>query len=413
MVGNEREEHGAYVLLDAEQKLKQGIVSDHVVDSVDTLLCKAIAMGASDVHLQPDNSVLRVRLRVDGVLHDHETFDHELMPQVLSRVKILAALDIAEKRVPQDGKIKVILDQPDAQPIDLRVATFPSIYGEKIVVRILDRAANILALESLGMRPDILKALTAIADHPQGFFLVTGPTGSGKTTTLYALLSRLNSNERNIVTMEDPVEYDLPGITQSQVNSKTGFDFENGLRSMLRQDPDVIMIGEIRDKQTVQIAVQSALTGHLVLSTLHTNDAAGAVTRLLDMQVEPFLINATLTGVLSQRLVRSLCNACKEEVPLSDDEKKIMEAYNFDINTRFKAVGCKQCFNVGHKGRTGIFELILLNDSIRDLVLKKASADLIRHQGLRDNMPSLLHDGLLKVAAGTISFEELLSVINE
>lgn len=390
--------------------------SDPVIDYVDRILYNAISMHASDIHLQPEEMGARTRYRIDGTLYDQDSINPEMLKLVISRIKIIAGLDIAVQRLPQDGKIKLNIkthqtefikqnqDQDQDQVIDLRISTFPSTYGEKMVVRILDRSHNLLNLESLGMNPKMLTHIQSLIKKPHGFFLVTGPTGSGKTTTLYAILSELNKPGINIVTMEDPVEYAVPGITQSQVNDKAGFSFQNGLRCMLRQDPDIIMIGEIRDKITAQIAIEASLTGHLVFSTLHTNDAAGAITRLIDMGVEPFLINATLTGILAQRLARKLCNTCKKETGFKNPDLK-------DIKTNFEASGCSSCFNLGHKGRVGIFELLVLDDQIRDLVLQKAATTNVVQQALKTGMQTLMLDGFDKVNSGQISLEELYATV--
>lgn len=379
---------------------------------VDSLLYKAIQIAASDIHLEQNQDDMRARFRIDGILYDQEPISFEQKLPVLSRLKILSGLDIAEKRIPQDGKFRVkILSKNKGHVIDLRISTFPSIYGEKMVIRILDRSLNCITMDSLGFSPETLKTLYGLIQRPHGFFLVTGPTGSGKTTTLYAILSYLNDSSRNIVTMEDPVEYNLDGITQSQINLKAGFNFENGLRSMLRQDPDVLMVGEIRDKQTAQIAIEAALTGHLVLSTLHTNDSAGAITRLIDMGVEPFLINAALSGILAQRLVRKLCNSCKKAIDF--DPKTCQAIKNKNLKKIFTAQGCPECMNLGYKGRTGVFELLVIKDNIRTLALKKSSIQDIQEQAVKNGMSFLLDHGLRKVEQGEISLEELLRVVDE
>jgi len=400
----------AYLLYSKEEKIKSGIKQDEIVSLVDHILCKAIEVGASDIHLETMENNLRVRYRIDGVLYNQDPISLNSAPTVISRLKVLSSLDIAEKRVPQDGKIRV---QVANNIIDLRISTFPSIYGEKVVVRILDKSQKFIELESLGFNPIILKEIINVIERPNGFFLVTGPTGSGKTTTLYAILSKLNNPQRNIITMEDPVEYDVEGITQSQVNPKAGFSFENGLKSILRQDPDIIMIGEIRDKPTCRIAIESALTGHLVLSTLHTNDSAGAITRLLDMGLESFLINASLSAVLAQRLVRKLCDACKEKVLLSGEEQKQLKEKNLDLKYFFKSKGCKKCFNLGYKGRTGIFELLIIDDEIRNLIKGKQNAKQIYKKALENGMITLFQDSLSKVKIGLISLEEFLKVITK
>jgi type II secretory ATPase GspE/PulE/Tfp pilus assembly ATPase PilB-like protein len=398
--------------LSREEKIKKGIDNDPIVLLVDSLLYKAIQCAASDIHLEQNQDNMRVRFRIDGILYDQDPIDFEQKLPVLSRLKILSALDIAEKRVPQDGKIRVSVKKKDAEHvIDLRISTFPSIYGEKMVVRILDRSLNCIRIDSLGFSAENLQTLYGLIKRPNGFFLVTGPTGSGKTTTLYAILSHLNDASCNIVTMEDPVEYNLDGITQSQINTKAGFNFENGLRSMLRQDPDVLMVGEIRDKQTAQIAIEASLTGHLVFSTLHTNDSAGAITRLIDMGVEPFLINAALSGVLAQRLVRKLCNSCKKAIDF--DSGSCQAIKNKNLKKIFVSQGCRECMNLGYKGRTGIFELLVIKDNIRDLVLKKSSIQEIQNQAVKNGMNFLFDDGLRKVEQGEISLEELLRVVGE
>ena len=406
-----------YELLSSEEKIKKGIVQDPIVSLVDSILFKALQMQASDIHLEPTDDYLRVRYRIDGILYDQKKVNTDQNLSVISRLKILASLDIAQKRIPQDGKIRIKTlkskistksDKDKYNLIDLRISTFPSIYGEKMVVRILDKSRDCLNLNSLGFGNEDLNLLQELINRPYGFFLVTGPTGSGKTTTLYAILSQLNNSERNIITMEDPVEYDLPGITQSQINSKAGFTFEKGLRSILRQDPDVIMVGEIRDKQTAQIAIEAALTGHLVFSTLHTNDAASAITRLTEMGVEPFLINASLTGVLAQRLARKLCDNCKEEIFLTKLET---ENFKKHIKKAYKFNGCSSCFNLGHKGRIGIFELLAVDDAIRKLILNKSDSNKISSCANNEKMKTLLDDGINKVEKGIISLEELLKII--
>jgi type II secretory ATPase GspE/PulE/Tfp pilus assembly ATPase PilB-like protein len=345
----------AYLLKSEASKLKEGVVFDPLIFLVDRILYSAISMRASDIHLEQRATDMRVRYRIDGILYDQASVTGSSCPAVLSRLKILSSLDIAQKRLPQDGKFCVSFECENRRDIDLRVSTFPSIYGEKMVIRILDRNHNFLSLENLGFSQDIFKKVTNLMKLSHGFFIVTGPTGSGKSTTLYAILSKLNTTERNIVTMEDPVEYHIDGITQSQIDEKSGFTFERGLRSLLRQDPDVIMVGEIRDRQTAQISVEAALTGHLVFTTLHTKNAIGAVTRLLDMGIEPFLLASSLSGVLAQKLVRKKCPRCRDT----------------------DASRCEFCAGLGHRGRSGVFELLVVDDHTRSFI--RGYADMGGH----------------------------------
>ncbi|MFC1894905.1 GspE/PulE family protein [Candidatus Dependentiae bacterium] len=401
----------SYILLSQEDKIKQRVSQEPIIELVDLVLYNAIQIGASDIHFEPDSDKMRLRYRIDGVLHNQKKINLNQSDFVLSRLKILSFLDIAQKRIPQDGKFRVSVknDNNSRKIIDLRVSTFPTIYGEKMVIRILDQSKNLVKLKSLGLSDDNLETLSSIVKRQQGFFLVTGPTGSGKTTTLYAILSMLNKTEKNIVTMEDPVEYNLDGIIQSHINPKAGFTFEKGLRSILRQDPDIIMVGEIRDKQTAKTAIEAALTGHLVFSTLHTNDSASAITRLLDMGVEPFLITASLSGVLAQRLVRKLCNKCKKERLVDSFEYKKIKDYN--LQKLFSAVGCKYCFNLGYKGRTGIFELLVVDDIIRNLILSGISAEEICLKAKEGGLKTLEDDGILKLKNGVIGLEEILTTM--
>ncbi len=407
-----RESKVHYSLLSHEEKLRQRLLGNGVVDLVDALLHKAIELDASDIHFQPESFGLRVRYRIDGVLYDQENIGVDLMAQVQSRIKVLSGLDIAERRIPQDGTFTVVLiSQGVSFPIDLRVATFPCTYGEKMVIRILNRSKNMLDIASLGIDFQMLSDIKRLINIPYGLFLVTGPTGSGKTTSLYAMLGQMNHTEKNILTMEDPVEFDLPGITQSQINTKLGFTFENGLRSMLRQDPDVIMVGEIRDIPTVQMAIEAALTGHLVLSTLHTNNAVGAITRLLDMEVEPFLINASLIAVLAQRLVRKLCVHCKKQELLTEIEKNNLKNNAIDLTQVWRAAGCNKCSHLGYQGRIGIFELLVIDDNIRRLTVSRPSTEAIEQQARAQGFKSLLDQGIQLVISGIISLEELLAVV--
>jgi len=379
-----------------------------VVHLVDELLRVAIERSASDIHVESTPKGARVRYRIDGVLYDQEILHPSLTAQVVSRLKILANINIAERRIPQDGKFRISID---GNEVDLRVSTFPSIYGEKVVVRILDRAKNMLDLDSLGFDDTKRKAFNELIHCSSGFFLVTGPTGSGKTTTLYAALSELNTPEKNIITLEDPVEYNLSGITQGQIHPGAGFTFDKGIRAVLRQDPDVAMVGEIRDKETVQTAIEAALTGHAVFSTLHTNDAPGAIMRLMDMGVEPFLINAAVTGVLAQRLARTICPDCKQAVSPTEQEKKVLDRLGVSLDTLYVGAGCDSCFHLGYKGRVGIFELLVMTSSLRSLIVHRPVFDAIYRQVRDDGMVTLLNDGIEKVKDGVISLQELGRVV--
>ncbi len=400
-----------YYLLGQEEKLRHGIAEDPVVAHVDDLLFTAICQQASDIHIQPAEHSYVIRYRIDGVLYDASYIDKAQAHPIVSRLKVLAHMDIAERRIPQDGRFKVRMQNDDKgqeRIVDFRIATFPALHGEKMVVRILDRSLRLLSLDTLGLEHDMYQQLKSVLHKPTGLFLVTGPTGCGKTTMLYALISALDVASKNVITIEDPIEYELAGITQSQVNSKAGFTFENGLRAMLRQDPDIIMVGEIRDKPTAHIAIESALTGHLVLSTLHTNDAPSAVARLLEMGIEPFLISATLNGVLAQRLARRLCPACKQKSKPQIASKNLGGISTKDLDIVYVPRGCAQCQNFGYKGRIGIFELLMLNDAIRTLLMQKADSGHLRNIALESGMKSLLHDGIDKVKNGKTSLEEVL-----
>jgi len=379
-----------------------------VAQLVDSCLHDAIERNASDIHLSCTPQTLAIKYRIDGVLYPIQNHEHALMLPIISRIKILAHINIAQKRIPQDGKIAF---NHQERIIDMRVSTFPGIYGEKVVIRILDRHAHALTLAQLGFLPSMLDQFKKLVNRSHGFFLVTGPTGSGKTTTLYAVLQSLQSPEKNIVTLEDPVEYNLEGITQGQVHPLAGFTFEKGMRALLRQDPDIAMIGEIRDKQTAEIAIQAALTGHLVLSTLHTNDAPSAVIRLMDMGVESFLITACLTGVLAQRLARTICTTCRIGYEPNDHEKELMHHYAINSGTLFKGQGCNACNFLGYKGRTGIFELLVMTDALRALIIRHPVIEQIYQQVRADGFKTLLHDGACKVQIGNISLTELMRVL--
>lgn len=374
---------------------------------VEEMIDQAIARGASDIHLEPHEQGLRVRYRVDGILLDQQPLPLDYALQIISRIKVLANLDIAEKRIPQDGKF--ILNHANGT-IDLRVATFPARHGEKMVIRILDRFQQPYKLSELGFEPLMLKRFNYLLQRSSGFLLVTGPTGSGKTTTLYAMLSALNRPEKNIVTLEDPIEYTIAGITQGHINADIGFSFDRGLRALVRQDPDIIMVGEIRDRETADVAIHAALTGHLVLSTLHTNDSVGAVMRLIDMGIQPFLINAAVTGVVAQRLARKLCQSCKHEITMTPEMLNITEQYNLAIEHVFEAAGCEQCNNLGFKGRIGIFELLIMSHRLRASISHYPEFDEMYAQALEDGLCPLICDAAQKVNQGVISFKELLRV---
>jgi len=379
-----------------------------VVSRVDTLLNHAIEHRVSDIHLEPTRNELRVRFRIDGVLVDQQSFSATLSSSIIARLKILANMDTAERRIPQDGKFHVM---HAGNEVDIRVSTFPSLYGEKMVVRVLDRNLQTINLDNLGFEPIMLDAFKRLMQRQSGFFLVTGPTGSGKTTTLYSTLSLLHDPEKNIVTLEDPVEYSLHGITQAQINLPVGFTFEKGMRSIVRQDPDIIMVGEIRDKITARIAIEAALTGHLVLSTLHTTDAPSAIMRLMDMGIEPFLLNAALSGILAQRLVRKLCLECRQTRPATAQEKRMLKEYGINMVNVYEAHGCAACDNLGYKGRVGIFELLEISPALRSLIIKNPQFDEIYSQALADGMKTLVSDGAHKVKEGIISLAEYARVI--
>jgi len=376
-----------------------------VVKLVNYLLYNAVRENASDIHIEPDDKRLRVRYRVDGRLYEKMSPPHQMHSAIVSRIKIMAELDIAQRRLPQDGGIHVLME---GRPIDLRVSVMPGNFGEKVVIRILDPQKVLFSLESLGFTYENLKLFRQVIQSPNGIVLVTGPTGSGKNTTLYAALSELNSEEVNICTVEDPVECNMSGINQFQVHQSAGFEFSTALRSLLRQDPDIIMVGEIRDQATANIAVQAALTGHLVLSTLHTNDAPGAVVRLLDLGVAPYLVSASLIAVLAQRLVRKICLNCKTEFEPSASIRKVVEKSNGKIEKFYRGVGCKKCRNTGYAGRIAIHELFVPNEEIMDMISEGTSLKKLRAMVLQNGMVSLQSDGIEKIQAGIISIEEVL-----
>ncbi|NIQ03259.1 MAG: type II secretion system protein GspE [Nitrospinaceae bacterium] len=374
---------------------------------VEMIIKQAIDDGASDIHIEPGENLLQIRFRIDGVLFEGTRSPKSIESALISRIKVMANMDISEARAPQDGGFSMRLDNRD---IEFRVSTCPTIWGENVVLRILDRSKLFLELPDLGLTGDSLERFQNLLKNPYGVLLVTGPTGSGKTTTLYAALSKLNRPDKNIKTIEDPVEYRLPGIRQTQVNAKANITFATGLRSLMRQDPDIIMVGEIRDEETSEIAIQAALTGHLVLSTLHTNDAAGALTRLSNMGVEPFLLESSIVGILAQRLVRRICNQCKVEYEPSESEITEMTATGLEIDrlSLFKGEGCKACKQSGYSGRIGIFELLVMNDTIRRQVLDRATPMEIRDAAIAtQNLQTLRKDGMSKVLQGWTTLEEV------
>ncbi|PNI02807.1 type II secretion system ATPase GspE [Vibrio diazotrophicus] len=380
-----------------------------IIKLINAMLGEAIKEGASDIHIETFEKSLSIRFRVDGVLREVLSPSRKLAPLLVSRVKVMAKLDIAEKRVPQDGRISLRIG---GRAVDVRVSTMPSSHGERVVMRLLDKNATRLDLHSLGMKQTIQESFRKLIERPHGILLVTGPTGSGKSTTLYAGLQEINSNERNILTVEDPIEFDIDGIGQTQVNPRVDMTFARGLRAILRQDPDVVMVGEIRDLETAQIAVQASLTGHLVMSTLHTNTAIGAVTRLRDMGIEPFLLSSSLLGVLAQRLVRTLCPDCKQAYEADESQKKLCGVKKKSQLTLYRATGCPHCNHKGYRGRTGIHELLLVDEKVQALIHDELGEQAIEKQ-IRDYTPSIRQDGLDKVIQGITSLEEVMRVTKE
>ncbi len=378
-----------------------------VVRLVNYLLYNAVRENASDIHIEPDDKKLRSRYRVDGKLYEKICPPYQMHSAIVSRIKIMAELDIAQRRLPQDGGIHVLVE---GRPIDLRVSVMPGNFGEKVVIRIIDPQKVLFNLESLGFTYENLRLFRQVIQSPNGIVLVTGPTGSGKNTTLYAALAEINSEEVNICTVEDPVECNMAGINQFQVSDSAGFKFSTALRSLLRQDPDIIMVGEIRDEATANIAVQAALTGHLVLSTLHTNDAPGAVTRLLDLNVAPYLVSASLIAVLAQRLVRKICSNCKTEYEPPASVKRIVEELGGKVAKFCRGVGCKKCRNTGYVGRIAIHELFVPNEEIPEMINEQTSLKKLRLKAIRNGMVPLQLDGIEKVKAGIISIEEVLRI---
>jgi type IV pilus assembly protein PilB len=378
-----------------------------VVKLVNYCIYNAVKECASDVHIEPGDGVLRVRFRIDGRLVERLDPPFQMHAAVTSRLKIMAGLDIAERRLPQDGGIHVVMDK---RPIDLRVSTMPGRHGEKVVIRVIDNERASVNLEKLGFAYETLKAWRKLIAAPNGILLVTGPAGSGKSTTLYSSLAELNKNDVNLCTVEDPVEYNLPGVNQFQVNDKAGLTYPDAVRSLLRQDPDVLMIGEIQEAETARLATQAALTGHLVLSTLHTNDAPAAITRLFNLGIEPYLVSATVGGVLAQRLVRKLCQHCKESYVPSLNEKRSLERSTGTTELLFRAKGCSRCRNLGYSGRIGIYELLVIDDAIQDRISHGATLNDLRDLAKQAGMRPLRIDGMEKVKAGITTMEEVYRV---
>jgi general secretion pathway protein E len=380
-----------------------------IIKMINAMLSEAIKENASDIHIETFEMALQIRFRVDGVLREVLKPNRKLASLLVSRIKVMAKLDIAEKRIPQDGRISLRIA---GRAVDVRVSTMPTGHGERVVLRLLDKNSARLDLQDLGMTDGNRERFSQLIDKPHGIILVTGPTGSGKSTTLYAGLSQIDHKQRNVLTVEDPIEYAIEGIGQTQVNTKVDMTFARGLRAILRQDPDVVMVGEIRDLETAQIAVQASLTGHLVLSTLHTNTAAGAITRMEDMGVEPFLLSSSLLGVLAQRLVRTLCPHCKESHLPDDEELHLLGLTNKDKNPIYRATGCVECNHKGYKGRTGIHELLLVDDKVRELIHNGKGEQAIEKL-IRKSTPSIRRDGFDKVLAGDTTLEEVLRVTRE
>ncbi len=408
-----------------------------IIKMVNVIISNAVSDRASDIHIEPQEKELVIRYRIDGILHKVLTPPKSIQSGIISRVKIMASMNIAENRLPQDGRIKIRFGGKD---IDIRVSSLPTQFGERVVLRLLNKSEYNFSLKNIGFEPSTLDKFEKLLENPNGIILITGPTGSGKTTTLYAALSKLNDEERNIITVEDPVEYQIPGISQVQARPKIGFTFAEGLRSILRQDPDVVMVGEIRDTETASVAVQSALTGHLVFSTLHTNDSPSAVTRLLDMDIEPFLITATTRGIMAQRLLRVLCDKCKKEVKLSPRMRESLQAVQYAgasvssgaktaktakaAGTKkktakskqtlsgkiYEPAGCKECMGSGYRGRTGIYELLVIDETMRKVILGEANLDKIRDAAQAQGMETLREAAMKKVLEGVTSLEEALRI---
>ncbi|MDO8461730.1 MAG: type II secretion system ATPase GspE [Deltaproteobacteria bacterium] len=398
--------------LEEVQDLLESADEAPIIRLVNSLMFRAVKQKASDIHIEPFEKELVVRFRIDGILYDVLRPPKKAMAAIISRVKVMANLNIAEKRLPQDGRIRIKIAGKD---IDIRVSTVPTSFGESVVMRLLDKSQVLLELEQIGVTGRNLEHMNKLIEKSHGIILVTGPTGSGKTTTLYAALSKINSIDKKIITVEDPVEYQLSGVNQIPVNPKIELTFAAGLRAILRQDPDVIMVGEIRDKETAEIAVQAALTGHLVISTLHTNDSASSITRLIDMGVEPFLVSSSVLGILAQRLLRTVCKDCaRKYVPTAEELEKVgLSLDSLKGRQLYRAVGCKNCMNTGYSGRTGIHELLLMDDDIRAEVMKNTDATTIKRLAMTKGLLTLREDGAQKALRGQTTLEEVLRVTQE
>lgn len=405
------EENGNAIISEIEEKadLLDDISDAPIIKLANHIISQSVKARASDIHIEPYQDSFKVRYRVDGILYDLLSPPKWVQPALISRIKVMAKMNIAEKRLPQDGRLDVKIGN---QEIDVRVSTIPTSFGERLVLRLLDKSASLISLSDLGLVSDKLDTIETLVKSPNGIILVTGPTGSGKTTTLYAILSSINMPDINIITIEDPIEYQIQGISQIQVNPKIDLTFASGLRSIVRQDPDVILVGEIRDRETAEIAVQSALTGHLVFSTLHTNDSASAITRLVDIGVEPFLISSSLLAVVAQRLIRVLCKSCRE--PYTPDDVALksigLDADQCRDAVIYRSIGCENCFFTGYKGRTGIFEIMLLDDSLKSLILKTHDSNSIKNEALKQKMVTLRQYGVQKVLNGISTIEEVFRV---
>ncbi len=380
-----------------------------VIRLVNDMLFRALQLRASDIHVHPFESRIQIRYRVDGIMYDTLSLNRNVLPLIISRIKVMAGMDIAERRMPQDGRCSVRLGQRE---VDLRISTVPTSYGERAVLRVLDKSSGVFILEELGLWKEDMEVVDSLLDRSHGVIFVTGPTGSGKSTTLYACLNRLDSSEKNVITIEDPIEYQLGGISQIQVANKKGMTFATALRHVLRQDPDVIMVGEVRDVETARMAIQSSLTGHLVFSTLHTNDSAGAISRLLDLGVEPYLVSSSLIAVVAQRLVRRICDECKVEAHASPNDLRALGINEADITDHvfYEGKGCDKCFHTGYRGRTGIYEVMLITDAIQELIYTRESAGKIKRLALDRGMKTLRMDGARKVLKGVTTVAEVLRV---